>query len=230
LKIKTLNIRNLFLIILSLLIYKGQSQNSNNYKNEISVGIISIFNNPKDNGNTIEDSYYWNYLNFIIYKRFFYKHSAIRLIYHRPINATKIFSNDGVLGNEYSEQKFGIGYEYRFQREIVSYHMAIDINYLTSRLSLSGIIGNGFFTFFNSEKNRKGIGLSPAIGIEIKLYRMFSIGVESNINIIFIKENEFFQVYTNYKGKISNGNSYIYKNEYKEFRPTPLNLYIKFKF
>jgi len=175
-----------FLFILAI----GYSQNSDYKKNEISIGIINLTESPKNQEKLFENSFYLTPFSNLTYKRFINKNNAIRLIYYRPI--TKSYDKSGGEWSdkgEYKEQVLKIGYEYIFKHKKLTPYIAIDFTHLKS--SFSSIIGGGITgETFKYEENKNGIGLAPTIGLNYKIYKNFFIGLESNLNILYLKDEK----------------------------------------
>ena len=168
----------------------GYSQNPNYDKNEISIGLISLTESPKNEENLFENDYYFIPFSNLTYKRFLNEKNAIRISFYRPI--TK--SNEKPPSNwndnsEYKEQVFKIGYEYILKQKGITPYMAIDITYLKS--TSSRIVGGGFTgETHESENNKNGIGLTPTIGINYKIHKNIFIGLESNLSIMNMKNEK----------------------------------------
>ena len=175
-----------FLFILRI----GYSQNSDFKKNEISLGIINQMKSPKDQESFFINSYYIVPLYNFIYKRFINDKNAIRLSYYRPIN--KSYNNPiggGFSDGKYKEQVLKIGYEYRFKPKRFIPYIAIDFSYLNS--SSLNEFGGGIAGSFNSlERQSKGYGLSPTIGVNYKIHKNIFIGLESNLRVLLLKEDK----------------------------------------
>lgn len=182
---KTILILSLFFILKI-----GYSQNSNYKKNEISIGLINLTGSPKNQEILFENSYYFVPFSNVTYKKFINERSAIRLIYFRPINKSYDRSGGSLFDKgDYKEQFLKIGYEYIFIQKKLTPYFAIDMTYLKS--SSSRIFGGGFTgETLKSEENKNGIGLAPTIGISYKIYKNIFIGLESNLNILYLKDEK----------------------------------------
>jgi len=180
----------IFTLFLLFIISTGNSQNSGYKKNEISIGIINLTESPINQESLFKNSYYVTFISNLTYKRFLDKNNVIRLTYFRPIN--KSYDNTGsdwIDIGKYKEQVLKIGYEYVFKQKKLTPYIAIDITYLKS--SYSGTVGGGFTGAINkSERNKTGIGLAPTIGVNYRIYKNFFIGLESNLNILYFKDEE----------------------------------------
>tara|TARA_R110001583_G_scaffold167424_1_gene320206 strand:- start:5592 stop:6263 length:672 start_codon:yes stop_codon:yes gene_type:complete len=219
----------LFTFCLLFILKIGYSQNSNDYKNEISIGVINLTKSPKNQEILFKNSNYLVPFSNLTYKRFFNERNAIRLTFYRPIN--KSYDNSGgslVYKGEYKEQVLKMGYEYIFKQKRLTPYFAIDFSYLKSssfREAGGGIIAGNYNII---ENEIKGFGLSPTIGINYKIFKSIYIGFESNLNILKFNEEKITSTY-----QISTEPNEIRiteKDDYLEYIFNPVVFLIKFKF
>ena len=214
----------LFISTLGCLMFltSGYSQNSDFKKNEVSIGLISLIESPKNQEILFENSYYIIPISSFTYKRFITKKTAIRLTYYRPIdksynNTISVFTFSG----KYKEQAFKIGYEYNFKQKTLTPYVALEIVYLKSTSlmeSIGGVVG-----ILGLDTEIKSIGLSPTIGINYKIYNNIFIGLESNLNILRTSEEKLSYVLTKESGVMET-------DEYFEYIFNPIIFLVKIKF
>ena len=218
------------LLTLSLLfILKiGYSQNSNYQKNEISIGVISLIESPKNQKALFENSYYFVPFSNLTYKRFLNEKNAVRFSYNRPIN--KSFDKSGgdwIDKDEYKEQVFKIGYEYIFNQKRFTPYIAIDLTYLKSSSSRES--GGGFTGNSNRlEREMESFGLSPVIGINYKIYKNILLGLESNLSIMNFNETKVLSTYQ--LSPEPNEVRVTEKDNYIEYIFNPIVFLIKIRF
>jgi len=180
----------LLTVSFSSILVIGYSQNSDYKKNELSIGIINSIQSPENQEILFENSFYFVPFSNLTYKRFINKRNVIRLTYYRPISK----SNEKPPSNwndnsDYKEQVFKIGYEYVFKQKRITPYIAIDIIYFKS--TSSRVVGGGFTgETHKSENNKNGIGLTPTIGVNYKIYKNIFIGLESNLSIVNMKNEK----------------------------------------
>jgi len=194
----------LLTISLIFIIKIGYSQDSDNKKNEISVGLINVNQSPKNQEMLFKNSYYFVPFSNLTYKRFINESNAMRFTYYRPINESNekppFNWNDN---SNYKEQVFKIGYEYIFKQKNITPYLAIDISYFKSESSR--LVGGGFTALFSETvSNVSGIGLSPTVGINYNIYKNIFISLESNLSIYNLKEEKTLSQWSEYSLSLMN--------------------------
>jgi len=205
----------------------GYSQDSDYRKNEISVGISNLMESPKNQEILFSSSYYITPFSHVTYKRLINKRNVLRLTYYRPINKSydKVggdFFRDG----RYKEQFLKIGYEYRFKPKKLIPYIAVDITYFKS--SSSNGSGGGIVGGFNEVvRKTTGFGLSPTFGVNYKIDKQFFIGLESNLNILFVAEDKTISSSPTYSGPIT---TIFSKDRFSENIFNPIVFMVAFTF
>jgi len=221
--------RKILLTLSLLFILKiGYSQNSNYQKNEISIGVISLIESPKNQKALFKNSYYFVPFSNLTYKRFLNEKKAIRFSYNRPIKKSIDKSGGDLIDKgEYKEQVLKIGYEYIFNQKKLSPYIAIDLTYLKSSSSRES--GGGFTGNYNMlETDIESFGISPVIGINYKIYKNILLGLESNLSIMNFNEKKVLSTY-----QISpepNETRVTAEDDYLEYIFNPIVLLVKFRF
>ncbi len=206
----------------------GYSQESDYRKNEISIGISNLMESPKNQEILFSSSYYITPFSHVTYKRLINKRNVLRLTYYRPINKSYYKSGEGFMSGKYKEQFLKIGYEYRFKSKKLIPYIAVDITYFKS--SSSNMMAGGIVEGFNEVKNKTtGFGLSPTFGINYKIYKQFFIGLESNLNILFVDKNKTTTSSITFVGSTTITSS-IDKNNFSEYIFNPVFLMVAFTF
>jgi len=128
---------------------------------------------------------------------------------------------------EYKEQVMKIGYEYVFKQKRLTPYLAIDFSYIKSkslRENGGGIAGS----FSETKRNLSGFGLSPTVGVNYNIYKNIFIGLESNLNVLNLKEEKTLTQST----LLPEPNGSITKETDKSFESiyNPIVFLVKFKF
>ncbi len=216
------------LILSFLFIIKiGYTQNSDYRKNEISLGISNLTEAPKNQDILFRNSYYLAPFSHITYKRFISERNVLRLTYYRPINKSYDKSGgDFFREGRYKEQFLKIGYEYRFKPKKLIPYIAVDITYFKS--SSSNGEGGGIVGGFNEiVRKTTGFGLSPSLGVNYKIYKQFIVGIESNLNILFVEENKTTTSAATFSDPTTISTD---KNNFSEYLYNPIVFMVAFTF
>jgi len=205
----------------------GYSQIQDFKKNEVSIGFASINQSPDNQEQIFKNSYYINPFNSLTYKRYVNNNNAIRLTFIKPINESYDNTDGGDIidfGN-YKEQVYKIGYEYIFKKRKITPYIAVDFTYFKS--TSSKVFGGGFTGLtYKTIVNNEGIGLTPSIGVNYKVYKTIYVGLESSLSIIDMKSKKtVVQEFPNTNTLQSNENSKSTKYLFN-----PLSFIIKIKF
>ncbi|TVZ27880.1 hypothetical protein JM83_2951 [Gillisia sp. Hel_I_86] len=206
----------------------GYSQSPDYNTNEVSIGIIDLTESPKNQEVLFENSYYLKPFSNLTYKRFLNDRNAIRLTFYRPINKSYDKSGGSLINKgEYKEQVMKIGYEYVFKQKRLTPYLAIDFSYIKSK-SLRETGGGIAGSFSETKRDLNGFGLSPTVGVNYNFYKNIFIGLESNLNVINLKEEKTLTQST----LLPEPNGSITKETDKSFESiyNPIVFLVKFKF
>ena len=186
-----------FMLCASFSIGAQDVQITRQWRNAISANVLSLKSNYYE---TYGSLLYLSVMSGISYSRHLGPHAFRAGLEYRDYLYTT--ESDGAGRQKYREGKCNLGYQLAFSDKAVSPYLALDFIYLFGKVD-SEFQGGYAGKYSKLDLIRQGIGFAPAFGIQFQLFKSISIGMETNVEFLWIQE----------KGTILRGDSYSSTNK-----------------